>query len=201
MGQGGGGGSNAVDDDSGNPPDMSQVCANGACDSSMPDLGLDNPVMPDPASEACITGALGEVLAAGETAGAPNDGYGTNYAGTVAISPQFPQYVGQRNVQLTNDQLANLIDNPQFYVPIGNNSYSSAFGRYQINYMTAQEYNVTDWTPSGQDDAAAAMLRDTGAVSDAMQGNLQQAFWDMGGWPTLLRLFSVCAIYTAGAPS
>jgi muramidase (phage lysozyme) len=58
---------------------------------------------------------------------------------------------------------------------------SSAFGRYQITNQLAEQYGMTDWTPSGQDDAVAVMLQDDGAVQAAMNGNLEQAFWNMGG--------------------
>lgn len=125
-------------------------------------------------NQLCAAGALEEVIAASETRGQPNNGYGTNNRGTVTSSPLFPQYLGQTNVQLSLSQLANLTSNPQMFV--GN---SSAFGRYQITNRLAQRYNFTDWTPSGQDDAAATVLNALGAVQAAMQGNFQDAMWDM----------------------
>jgi hypothetical protein len=126
-----------------------------------------------------ITGALEEVIAAGETSGQPNDGYGTNYGGTVAISPQFPEYVGQQNVQFTANQLAGLTRNPQLFVPIGGGLYSSAFGRYQITNGTANQFGFTNWTPAGQDDAAAVLLANAQAIVPAMQGNFEVAMWRM----------------------
>lgn len=131
----------------------------------------------------CIAGALEEVIAASETGGEPNNGYGTNARGTVAKSDLFPEYKGKKNVRLSLDQLANLKSNPQLYVPAGkdkkgNQIYSSAFGRYQLTASGAAG-PVTDWTPSGQDDAAAKVLNALGAVNDAMQGNFQKAMTDI----------------------
>jgi len=135
-------------------------------------------------SRLCVIGALEEVLAAGETPNEPNDGYGTNVGGTVTTAPQFPQYVGQTNVQLSADQIANLSGNPQLYVqyPQG---LSSAFGRYQITNQTANFFGCADFTASGQDDCAASMLEYYDAVQPAMDGNLQQAFWNMFPWASM----------------
>jgi len=174
SGAGGGGDDNSGDDNSfcsANPDDA---------DCTPPNDGPPG----SPANAACVTGALEEVLGAGETGGQPNDGYGTNVMGTVAQSPQFPQYVGQSNVHIPLNQLGNLTRNPQLYVqyPQG---LSSAFGRYQITNQTGQFFGCTDWSPSGQDDCAGNMLNYYGAVQDALGGNLQQAFWDMGAWASM----------------
>ena len=137
-------------------------------------------------SRDCVTGALEEVIAYAEgMANQPNDGYGTAVQGTVVDSPNFPELVGQTNVQLNQAQLKTLTGNPGINVHVGGVGYSNAFGRYQINGVTAAQFNVTDWTPSGQDDAAAAILEYYNAVQPAMDGNLQQAFWNMFQWASM----------------
>jgi RHS repeat-associated protein len=135
-------------------------------------------------SRLCVTGALEEVLASGETPKEPNNGYGTNVGGKVSKAPLFPQYVGQSNVQLSMNQIATLTGNPQLYVsyPQG---LSSAFSRYQITNSTAKYFECSDFSPSGQDDCAAAMLNFYDAVQPAMQGDLQQAFWNMWPWASM----------------
>jgi len=185
---GGGGGGDDDDDDSaggggGGDNGGNDFCAANPDDADCMQMDESGP-SPVPANEACVTGALEEVLAAGETGGQPNDGYGTNVMGTVAQSPQFPQYVGQSNVQIPMNQLAGLTSNPQLYVqyPQG---LSSAFGRYQITNQTGQAFGCTDWTPSGQDDCAASMLNYYDAVQPAMQGNLEQALWNMSAWASM----------------
>jgi muramidase (phage lysozyme) len=124
------------------------------------------------------------VLAAGETPNEPNDGYGTNVGGTVVRARQFPQYVGQANVHLSMNQIANLSSNPQLYVNYPQGP-SSAFGRYQITNTNGNFFGCTDWSSSGQDDCAASMLNYYDAVQPAMQGNLQQAIWNMWPWASM----------------
>jgi RHS repeat-associated protein len=137
---------------------------------------------PPPGYENCITGALEEVIHAGETPNQPNEGYGTLVQGTVVgAPPAFQAAIGAQGVIIANPQ--ELPGFPHFLVHVSGGVYSSAFGRYQMNAATwAQFGNGSSISPSAQDDAAAAMLQYYDAVAPAMQGNLQQAFWNMFQW-------------------
>ena len=67
--------------------------------------------------------------------------------------------------------------------------YSSAFGRYQILAATAATLAPGGWkdfSPSGQDDAAAVLMARKGMIQDAMAGQIVQAIWDGNGtWASL----------------
>jgi RHS repeat-associated protein len=136
---------------------------------------------PPPGYEKCITEALETVIAAGEVPGQPDGGYGTAAMGTVVSAPQpFQIYVGMTNVHLGGGYLSQLTGNPGLKVKWAG-GYSTAFGRYQINQPTAAQFNVTDWTPAGQDAAGATIMNSQGMVAAAMQGGFagfQQAMWD-----------------------
>jgi RHS repeat-associated protein len=172
-----------------------------------PDLGLPlitpSPLLlgptpqpaPPPGYEDCIIGALEEVLASGETPGEPNDGYGTLVRGTIAeidnpTSMMLGAQVGMSGGANLPLQYLSLYDrNPGIFVQVhpgdGPKKWSSAFGRFQITYRTANYFGFKDWTPSGQDDAGAAMLKFYDAVQPAMQGNIQQALWNMWPWQSM----------------
>jgi RHS repeat-associated protein len=180
-------------DISNDPPDFTDILNN---------LTLNQPPEP-PGYQDCITGALEEVLASGETPGEPNDGYGTLVGGRVASisNPSMlamGAYVGMPGgANLSASAVSQLSGNPGIYVQVhppdlkhnfpGDppQKWSSAFGRYQITNTLATQFNMTDWTPSGQDDAVAGMLRYYGAVQPAMDGNFQQAMWNMFKWASM----------------
>ena len=149
---------------------------------------------PPPGYKKCITEALEAVLAAGEgTASAAGGGYGLVVYGTVMSAPaSFSSLVGQTfgaSNPLTIDNPEALNGNPRIYVAVTPNAppsqWSSAFGRYQITNTTANYFGFTDFSPAGQDAAAAAMLNSYDAVGPAMQGNLQQALWNMWPWASM----------------
>lgn len=58
-------------------------------------------------------------------------------------------------------------------------------GRYQITNQTAQFFGFTDWTPTGQDNAAATMPEYYDAVQPAVEGDFQQAAWNMFSWASM----------------
>lgn len=173
----------------------------------LPDCFLGGPSRPEPAtggdtggsgagkkSKKCITEALEAVIAAGEgTDTAPNGGYGTLVYGTIAsANNDFSDLVGDVNspsspVTIDNPEL--LKGNPQIYVQVHPGDppkdWSSAFGRYQITNRTAQFFGFKDFSPAGQDAAAATMLQFYDAIEPAMEGNFQQAIWNMWAWQSM----------------
>jgi hypothetical protein len=140
---------------------------------------------PPPGYEKCITAALEQVIATAEgTNTAPNGGYGLLVYGLVVSAPaSFGGLVGLRGSPshpITIENPEGLSGNPGIVVKTSA-GLSTAFGRYQINQPTATEFNVTDWSPAGQDAAAAAIMNSRDMVSAAMQGGFagfQQAMWN-----------------------
>ncbi len=157
-------------------------------------LGTDQPAQP-PGYEQCIIGALEEVLASGETPNEPNDGYGTLVGGTVQsvsnpTSEMLGAYVGMSGgANLDIAYLSLYQGNPRIFVQVHRgdkqSKWSSAFGRYQITSTLATQFNMTNWTPSGQDDAVGGMLQYYEAVQPAMAGDFQQAVWNMFKWASM----------------
>lgn len=140
---------------------------------------------PPPGYEQCITEALQEVIHAGETPNDPNNGYGALVHGVVYSAPYpFNIFVGQRNVNLDPSSLSG---HPGIQVRWNPNfKTSSAFGRYQITVGTAALYNITDFSPRGQDAGAEAMMQDLNMVVPAMDGNLALAMArGSGTWASL----------------
>jgi RHS repeat-associated protein len=134
----------------------------------------------------CIEAALREVLASGETPNESNP-YGTLVGGTVmSAHDPFQIFVGQSNVHLN---LSSVTGQPGMFVRVHNGDspriWSSAFGRYQITYTTAKNFGFTDFSPAGQDAAATTMLNFYDAVQPAVQGNFQQAVWNMWPWASM----------------
>jgi RHS repeat-associated protein len=125
-----------------------------------------NPVMPRGPSQACITGALEEVIKAGEgTAG--NNGYGLLVGG---------RYIDPNTLQAF----------PNIAVQVRPGLISHAYGAYQFMPGTWARFGGgTNVSPSAQDDVAANMLNFYDAVQPAMHGNLQQAFWNMFPWASM----------------
>jgi RHS repeat-associated protein len=149
---------------------------------------------PPPGYQKCIEGALEEVLASGETPDEPDDGYGTLVGGSVASISNptmigMGAFMGMRSGHLSMLSLSQLSGNPGLYVQVhaGDtpDKWSSAFGRYQITNTLAKQFKMTDWTPSGQDDAVARMLEYYDAVRPAMEGNFKQAVWNMFKWASM----------------
>jgi muramidase (phage lysozyme) len=61
-----------------------------------------------------------------------------------------------------------------------------AFGAYQFMPVTWKQFGGgSDISASAQDDVAANMLEYYEAVQPAMEGNLQQAFWNMFQWASM----------------
>jgi RHS repeat-associated protein len=145
---------------------------------------------PPPGEAECVTQALETVIADAEgTASQPNGGYGLLIYGTViSAPPEFSSIIGQTGTPANPIYVWNpaaLPGNPGILVQAGANK-STAFGRYQINASTAAAYGMTSMSPAAQDAAAATMLQEDGAVTAAMQGNFQQAMWNMGPtWASL----------------
>jgi RHS repeat-associated protein len=144
---------------------------------------------PPPGYKDCITAALREVLASGETPNQPNGGYGTVVGGqVVSAHDPFTIFNGQHNLHLDPSWVSG---HPQIYVRVHPSDppskWSSAFGRYQITYGTATNPNFgfTDFSPAGQDAAANTMLNYYDAVQPAMNGNFEQAIWNMWPWASM----------------
>jgi len=57
--------------------------------------------------------------------------------------------------------------------------------RFQITNSTAKSFGFTDFSPTGQRAAAATMLNYYDAVQPAMQGDFQQAAWNMFPWASM----------------
>ena len=151
---------------------------------------------PPPGYEQCVIAALELVLSVAEgTSGVQDGGYGLLVYGTIEIAHgNWAQYVGQTY----NAANPFLIGNPQDIVggsppifvlapgfPNDPRNYSSAFGRFQITSSLAQEFGFTDFSPAGQRANAAAILNSDSAVQPAMQGDLQQAAWNMWRWASM----------------
>jgi RHS repeat-associated protein len=160
-----------------------------------PDLGQNGQPAAPPGYQDCITAALEQVLATGEgTANAQDGGYGLLVYGTImSAHGNNIQYIGQtytpNNPFLIDNPQDIVGGNPQIYVGVHPNdpprTWTSAFGRYQITYSTAQAFGFTDFSPAGQDAAAATMLNYYDAVQPAMQGDFQQAVWNMWAWQSM----------------
>ena len=133
----------------------------------------------NPPSKACVQQALRAVVAAGETPGAPNNGYGTVVKGTVISAPASTGISpGTKNAQLADP--SSLTGHPNILVQVGPGLRSTAFGRYQILSGNAKSYGFNDFSPAGQDAAANSLMDKRGMVSAAMNGNIQQAIQDGG---------------------
>ena len=143
---------------------------------------IDNsPTQGVPADAACVTGALEEVIKAGEgTSGA--NGYGTLVNGTVLSAPGFPDLVGETGTArhpIVIDP-ATLNGFPNIAVQVNQQGLiSHAFGAFQFMPGTWTQYGGgSDISASAQDDVAATALQSLGAVGAAMSGNFQDAMWD-----------------------
>lgn len=69
---------------------------------------------------------------------------------------------------------------PQIRKPFYNpktkkNDFSTAAGRYQINYPTYKMLGMTTFTPEAQDKAAIELIKRNGAYSDVINGNFETA--------------------------
>ena len=138
-------------------------------------------------SRLCVTGALEEVLKAGEGTSGPN-GYGLLVYGTVVSAPpQFSNLVGTTGtpsnpIVLDPNSLSGF---PNIGVQSGP-WRTHAFGAYQFMPGTWKQFGGgSDISASAQDDVAANMLEYYDAVQPAMDGNLQQAFWNMFQWASM----------------
>jgi muramidase (phage lysozyme) len=129
--------------------------------------------------------ALRNVVAAGETPGEPNNGYGTVVKGTVISAPASTGIKpGTRNAQIADP--SSLTGHPNILVQVGPGLRSTAFGRYQIINGTAKSNGFNDFSPTGQDAAADTLMDKRGMTSAAMNGNIQQAIQNGGReWASL----------------
>lgn len=154
----------------------------------------DNPIaLTDPTglcpnkSKLCITGALEEVIKAGEGTSGDN-GYGLLVYGKVQSAPGFPNLVGQRgsarNPIVIDPNTLSGFPNIAVQTPYG---ISHAFGAYQFMPATWARYGGgSDISPSAQDDVAAAAIANLGAADAAANGNFQDAIWDLNTtWASL----------------
>ena len=165
------------------PPDFGGGGCPG-CPTELPPMGPPPP--PPPGYAQCIEEALLEVIAHGEgTDTDPNMGYGTLVRGTIIGAPAaFESVVGRRNLVFLNQEA--LPGFPHFLVNVTGDLNSSAFGRYQINYATAQDLHMTDMSRNGQDSAATTLMWRADMIAPAMAGNLQQAMQNGGRtWASL----------------
>jgi hypothetical protein len=131
---------------------------------------------------------------AGEgTADVPGGGYGQLVYGTVKSAPEdFNFLIGRtfsKQGPFRIDNPEALQGHPGIFVAIHPNdipqSWSSAFGRFQITFTNAQEHRFSDFSPAGQDVAAVTLLNLLHAVTPAMEGNLQQALRRMYIWQSM----------------
>lgn len=139
---------------------------------------------PPPGYEQCIAEALQDVLAYAEGTDRGNltpayDGYGLLVYGTVySAPPQYSSLVGQTGTPANPIQIdpSTLSGHPGIQVRWNPNyQTSSAFGRYQITFGTAQQFGITDFSPRGQDAGAETIMQSLGMIGAAMQGNFAQA--------------------------
>jgi RHS repeat-associated protein len=139
----------------------------------------------NPPPKPCVQMALRNVIAAGETPGEPNNGYGTVVKGTVISAPASTGIKpGTRNAQIADPSSLN--GHPNILVQVGPGLRSTAFGRYQILNGTAQSYGFNDFSPAGQDAAANTLMDKRGMTAAAMKGNIQQAIQNGGReWASL----------------
>jgi RHS repeat-associated protein len=177
---GGGGGGGGSDDSSGNDDNSGDPCAANPDSADCIDTDNSGPSSV-PADQACVTGALEQVIMAGEGTSGPN-GYGTLVNGTVLSAPGFPNLVGQtgtsRNPIVIDPNTLSGFPNIQVQVN-QQGLISHAFGAFQFMPGTWTQYGGgSDVSPSAQDDVAANLLQSVGAVGAAMSGNFQDAMWD-----------------------
>jgi RHS repeat-associated protein len=139
----------------------------------------------NPPTKPCVQQALRAVVAAGETPGEPNNGYGTVVKGTVISAPASTGISpGTKNAQIADP--SSLTGHPNILVQVGPGLRSTAFGRYQILSGTAKSYGFTDFSPAGQDAAADTLMDKRGMVTAAMNGNIRQAIQNGGReWASL----------------
>jgi RHS repeat-associated protein len=140
-----------------------------------------------PANAACVTGALEEVIKAGEGTSGPN-GYGLLVYGTVRSAPGFPNLVGKtgtlRNPIVIDPNTLSGFPNIAVQTPWG---ISHAFGAFQFLPGTWAQYGGgSNISPSAQDDVAATAIQSLGALDAAMSGDFQDAIWDLNRtWASL----------------
>jgi RHS repeat-associated protein len=131
----------------------------------------------------CIEAALRDMVAHDEgTAGQPDGGYGTLVAGDVEIAPGEPWIEGQTYSSrhpwnMSAKDLAGLNSHPYILVDAGV-SESTAFGRYQFNVATWNQFGSGGMTPAAQDLAMNNLMGSLGMTADAMGGQIVQAIWD-----------------------
>lgn len=69
---------------------------------------------------------------------------------------------------------------PNIRIPFVNpktnkNDFSTAAGRYQINYPTYKMLGMTSFTPEAQDAGAIELIKRSGAYGDVIKGNFETA--------------------------
>jgi RHS repeat-associated protein len=169
--------SNPIPDPPPMPPDIDKCGSNTNCQQQ--DIADTTAMAMATFNPPCLSAALREVLASGETPGQPNNGYGTVAMGTViSASAPFSGLIGTRNAQIADP--SSLTGHPDILVQVNKSLRSDAFGRYQILYKSAQGRHMTNFSPAGQDAYANALLKSRGALSDAAGGNIQAALADAG---------------------
>jgi muramidase (phage lysozyme) len=136
-------------------------------------------------TRSCLSAALREVVASGETPGEPNNGYGTVVRGTVIGAPDpFASLIGTTNARI--DDPAALAGHHNILVQVNKNLQSTAFGRYQILNKSARGMGMTDFSAAGQDAYANSLLRSRGSVNAAAGGNFTGAMSKAGGeWASM----------------
>jgi RHS repeat-associated protein len=136
-------------------------------------------------TRSCLSAALREVVASGETPGEPDNGYGTVVRGTVIGAPDpFASLIGTTNAHI--DDPAALAGHPNILVQVNKNLQSTAFGRYQILNKSARGMGMTDFSAAGQDAYANSLLRSRGSVNAAAGGNFTGAMSKAGGeWASM----------------
>jgi RHS repeat-associated protein len=138
-------------------------------------------------SRNCVIAALEQVIKDGEDTNGPN-GYGKLvYGKVISAAPPFNNLVGMTGTRsnpivLDPDSLSGF---PNIGVQAGR-WITHAFGAYQFMPGTWKMFGGgSDISAGAQDDVAANMLEYFDAVQPAMDGNLQQAFWNMFPWASM----------------
>ena len=188
----GGGGWGGPDGDSGggSPPDLGgdpglpggNAGGGGAAGGCPGCIKVNIPPPPEPPGyEDCISGALEEVIAAAEGTDGQN-GYGLVVYGDVLNGPHLNETHGPKN-PLIIDPSTLTTGHPGIDVDAHTGAVTSAFGRCQITWTTAQTLGRggtpwLDFTQSGQDDACVVLEKGVDMVQWGMKGNIQQAMWN-----------------------
>lgn len=111
--------------------------------------------------------AMLEVLAFTEGTG---DDYGKVVNGVVERAPIYPQYIGRRNVSITD-----LSRHPQLYVRWARGQpLSSAAGRYQFLYSTWTSVGQGDFGRQSQDVGAVILMKRRNMIAPLLRDDLEQ---------------------------